>query len=75
MGSAWSGGCLPGPRRGVCMVPGGWCLPGPGGLPGLGGLPGPGGCLPGPRRVCLIWGDGIPACTEADTPLCGQTHL
>ena len=67
--SAWFPGGLPGPG-GVCLVPGG-CLPGPRGVSAWSGgcLPGLGGCLPGPG------GDGIPACTEADTlPPCGQTH-
>ena len=43
---------------GVCLLPGGYLLP---------TVSAPGGGLSAPG-VC-----GIPACTEADTPLCGQT--
>ena len=71
----WSGG-------GACPVSGG-CLVWVGGVWSGWGVPGPGWCLPGPRGggvwsggVCLVPGGGarlvrggIPACTEADTPL------
>ena len=82
-------GCVPAARRpyaGVCF-PGGVSAWSRGGLPGLGGgwwvclvgggvsLVRGGVCLPGPGGVSP-WsrGDGIPACTEADTlPPRGQT--
>ena len=75
--SAWS--------RGVCLVPGGyawcqrmggsaWCwgvclvLGGSAWSQGGLGLPGPGG-------VCLVLGgSGIPACTEADSPLLTESQ-
>ena len=55
-----SGGCLPGPGGGVCLLGPGWsCLV-------LGG-----GCLPGPKRGVPAWsgGGGIPSCTKADPPV------
>ena len=73
-GGVCSWGCLlPGVSAlggGGCLLPGGWgcgCL-----LPGVGLSASRGGW-------CLLWGvsapgGGVPACTEADTPPCGQTH-
>ena len=42
-------------------APGGVGWSGGGAWSGGGGVSGPGGW-------CLVWGGGIPACTEADTP-------
>ena len=53
---------------GVYLVLGGVCSPR--GLL-LGGVCSRGVSVP---RGCLLGGCGIPACTEADTPRCGQTH-
>ena len=60
------GGLLPG---GVCVCSWG-CMLGGCLLQGVSAL---GGCLlwgmSAPGGWCLLWGGGIPACTEADTPL------
>ena len=66
---------LRGEGGGGCLVWGGVCCQGgvwSGGVCSWGGVPGPGGCLL-PRGVSAP-GGGIPACTEADTPSCGQNH-
>ena len=55
-GLLWGGVCS---RK--CLLPGGVCS----GVVCLGGMSAPGGSAPG--GVCS--GGGIPACTEADTPL------